>query len=172
MRWEALEYVLYVYLRLRVKLVGWPSDLVFTNLSSRALTGLGCLSRLVALWDAGALRLERVSDAEYAAALADPCACVPGPLHAGFREDFGRSDVGKRKHRPKSDPLGVRRGRYVREGPKSARVVSEEAERMAGIEGRELVEDPIMEFEFEAGESSKEGRGVGEELEEDPIEEW
>ncbi|PIL26635.1 hypothetical protein GSI_09555 [Ganoderma sinense ZZ0214-1] len=127
MRWELLEYVLYVYLKLRVQLVGWPGDLVFTNLSNPPLTGLGCISRLVALWDSGAMHFAPVTDAEYRAALEDPYSCAPGPLHRGFPENLGRCDIKKRKYRPKTDPLGLRVGRYIRNGPKSARVVSETA---------------------------------------------
>ena len=116
-----------------------------------------------------------VSDEEYLAAVKNPESCSPSPLHFGFAPDLGRCDIKKRKYRPKTDPLNLRKGRYVRNGPKSARRVSQMAERRA--EGRELSSDPITSFSDDEGPSTrKKARQVrrgrrGSELEEDPIEE-
>ncbi|KAM5536397.1 hypothetical protein V8D89_009936 [Ganoderma adspersum] len=121
-----------------------------------------------------------VTDEEYLAALKDPNTCSPSPLHFGIAPDLGRCDIKKRKYRPKTDPLNLRTGRYVRNGPKSARWVSQMAERRA--EGRELSSDPITSFSDDEGPAKRAGRRVrrrkpraelrGDELEEDPIEDW
>ena len=57
--------------------------------------------------------------------------CAPSPLHFGIAPNLGRCDIKKRKYRPKTDPLDLRQGRYVRNGPKSARLVSQMAEMRA-----------------------------------------
>ncbi|KAM5538897.1 hypothetical protein V8D89_007437 [Ganoderma adspersum] len=129
MRWTLGAYYKHVFLALRIKLVGWPPDVPFMNLSD--ITGLARISRIAALWESGEMHFEHVTDEEYLAALNSPCSCTPSPLHFGFAPDLGRSDIKKRKYRPKTDPLDLRRGRYVRNGPKSARWVSQMAEMRA-----------------------------------------
>ncbi|PIL33274.1 hypothetical protein GSI_04724 [Ganoderma sinense ZZ0214-1] len=174
MRWTLKAYFKYVYLALRLKLVGWPHDIPFMNLSD--ITGLTRISRIATLWESGRMYFAPVTDEEYLAALVDPLSCAPGPLHHGFAPDLGRCDIKKRKYRPKTDPLNLRQGRYIRNRPKSARWVSQMAERRA--EGRELSTDPIGSFSEDEGPSKRTGRGArrreirGVELEEDPIEEW
>ena len=173
MRWTLKGYWKYIYLALRLKLIGWPHDIPFMNLSD--ITGFARISRIATLWDSGQMYFAPVSDEEYLTALENPVSCSPSPLHFGFAPDLGRCDIKKRKYRPKTDPLNVRKGRYVRNGPKSARWVSQMAERRA--EGGELSSDPITSFSDEEG-SAKRGRRLrrlqarGVELEEDPIEEW
>ena len=174
MRWTLKGYWKYIYLALRLKLIGWPHDIPFMNLSD--ITGFARISRIATLWDSGRMYFAPVSDEEYLAALKNPVSCSPSPLHFGFAPDLGRCDIKKRKYRPKTDPLNLRKGRYIRNGPKSARWVSQMAERRA--EGRELSSDPITSFsDDEEGPSTRKrarwGMGPlrGRELEEDPIEE-
>ncbi|KAM5536333.1 hypothetical protein V8D89_010025 [Ganoderma adspersum] len=129
MRWTLWAYYKFVFLALRIKLVGWPHDVPFMNLSR--ITSLARISRIVALWETGKMHFAPVSDDEHRAALDHPESCAPGPLHFGFAPDLGRCDIKKRKYRPKKDPLDLRQGRYVRNGPKSARWVSQMAEARA-----------------------------------------
>ncbi len=129
MRWTLKPYRLYVYLALRLKLVGWPPDIPFMNLSN--ISGYERISRIAGLWASGAMHFAPVTDEEYLAALKTPLTCAPGPLHHGFAPYLGRSDIKKRKYRPKKDPLDLRQDRRVRNGPKSARWVSQMAERRA-----------------------------------------
>ncbi|KAM5536393.1 hypothetical protein V8D89_009932 [Ganoderma adspersum] len=48
MRWTLKAYLKYVFLALRIKLVGWPPDIPFMNLSD--ITGQARLSRITTLW--------------------------------------------------------------------------------------------------------------------------
>ena len=173
MRWTLRTYWKFVFLALRLKLVGWPPDIPFMNLSD--LSGFARISRIATLWDSGRMYFAPVSDAEYLAALNDPYSCAPAPLHCGLAPDLGRCDIKKRKYRPKTDPLNLRKGRYVRNGPKSARWVSQMAERRA--EGKELASDPITNFSDEESparkrQKTRQQRGELEPESEDPIEEW
>ncbi|PIL26961.1 hypothetical protein GSI_10099 [Ganoderma sinense ZZ0214-1] len=131
MRWTLKMYRLYVFLALRLKLVGWPTDIPFMNLSQ--ITGFDRISRIATLWASGQMHFEPVTDEEHRAALNNPLTCAPAPLHFGIAPYLGRSDIKKRKYRPKKDPLDLRQGRYVRNGPKSARWVSQMAERRADM---------------------------------------
>ncbi|PIL33229.1 hypothetical protein GSI_04679 [Ganoderma sinense ZZ0214-1] len=178
MRWTLKAYLKYVYLALCIKLVSWPHDIPFMNLSD--ITGLARISCIASLWESEQMYFAPITDKEYLAALANPNSCAPGPLHHGLAPNLGRCDIKKHKYRPKTDLLNLRKGRYVWNGPKSARWVSQMAERRAEVEGRELPSDPIMSFSNNEGPSSsrrtgrrarrQEIRGV--ELKEDPIEEW
>ncbi|KAM5533694.1 hypothetical protein V8D89_012661 [Ganoderma adspersum] len=177
MHWTLKAYLKHVFLALRIKLVGWPPDIPFMNLSD--ITGLARLSRITTLWESGRMYFAPVTDEEYLAALKNPLTCSPSPLHFGLAPDLGRCDIKKRKYRPKTDPLNLRKGRYIRNGPKSARLVSQMAERRA--EGRELASDPITSFSDDERRTKRARRRVrwqgqteirGDELEEDPIEEW
>ncbi|KAM5541992.1 hypothetical protein V8D89_004302 [Ganoderma adspersum] len=177
MRWTLKAYLKYVFLALRIKLVGWPPNIPFMNLSD--ITGLARLSRITTLWESGRMYFAPVTDEEYLAALENPLTCSPSPLHFGLAPDLGRCDIKKRKYRPKTDPLSLRKGRYIRNGPKSARLVSQMAERR--VEGRALRSDPITTFSNDERPAKKVRRRArrrqeaevrGDELEEDPIEEW
>ena len=128
MRWSLKLYVSRIYLGLRLKLVGWPDDIPFTNLSR--VTCWEPITRLVGLWDSRVLRFEPVSDDEAGAARRDPMSATPAVLHDGIPARLARSDVKKRRYRPKTNPLRLPY-RHPLDGPKSARWVSEDAERRA-----------------------------------------
>ncbi|KAI1785927.1 hypothetical protein LXA43DRAFT_1113043 [Ganoderma leucocontextum] len=51
MRWSVKAYCKFVFIRYRLRLVGWPHDVVFANLSK--VTGYERISRLFALWESG-----------------------------------------------------------------------------------------------------------------------
>lgn len=122
-------YCTRVVLRYSVKLVGWPDDIVFDNLSR--VTGKERISRLLALWKSGIMRFVPITDAAVLdAAMKDPLAVAPAVLHRGIPPKRHRSDLGKRHRRPKTNPLGLP-SRYPRDGPKSAEVVTDEAEARA-----------------------------------------
>ncbi|OJT04618.1 hypothetical protein TRAPUB_4666, partial [Trametes pubescens] len=82
------------------------------------------------LWNKGDLRFEPVSLIERQAALLDYRKAAPAPLYFTAPPKLGRSDLKARKHRLKKNPMGLP-GRYVRNGPKSAKWVTAAAERRA-----------------------------------------
>ncbi|EIW56736.1 uncharacterized protein TRAVEDRAFT_49554 [Trametes versicolor FP-101664 SS1] len=130
MRWTFERYFKFVYLAHGLQLVGWPAEIVWGNLSG--ITGRARIAHLLGLWHAGALRFERVSAAERAAALLDPRRAAPAPRYVRTPPKLGRSDLKARKPRPKTNPSG-KPGRHVRNGPKSAKWVTAAAERRAEL---------------------------------------
>ena len=131
MRWTVKDYCAHVYLKHRLKLVKWPEDVPFANLSK--ITGKARISRLHALWTDGVMRFEPVSNPEFDAAMLDPLCAAPSALHDGIPPRSTRCDVKKRRYRPRSNPLDLP-GRYVRNGPKSEVWVTDEAEARAEAE--------------------------------------
>lgn len=118
-----------VVLRYLVKLIGWPDDIVFDNLSR--VTGKERISRLLALWKSGAMRFVPITDAaELDAAMRDPLAVAPAVLHRGIPPKRRRSDQGKRRRRPKSNPNNLP-PRHPRDGLKSAETITDEVEAWA-----------------------------------------
>ena len=112
---------------------------------------------------------DQVTPAEASAAMVNPLAAAPTPCHYGIPPDLGRSDIKKHRYRPKTNPLNLP-GRYIRNGPKSARWVTAAAEARAEVAlGQELEEDPIEVYEEDRLERA--GRS-GEELVDDPIEDF
>lgn len=128
MFWTLDGYFKNVYLAHNLKLVGWPEELIWRNLSY--ITSFKRISFLVKLWNEGDLRFEPVSPIERQAALLDYRKAAPAPRYFTAPPKLGRSDLKARKHRPKKNPLGLP-GRYVRKGPKSAKWVTAAAERRA-----------------------------------------
>lgn len=77
------RYCTDVVLRYYVKLVGWPDDIVFDDLSR--ITGKERISRLLELWKSGSMRFVPVTDsAELDAARRDPLLVAPALLHRGI----------------------------------------------------------------------------------------
>lgn len=130
MWWTFDRYYKFVYLRYGLKLVGWPEEVIWRNLSD--ITGLARMSMLLELWQEGKLRFEPVTQAERDAAVLEPWRAAPAPRYFCTPPKLGRSDMKTRRHRPKKNPLG-KPGRYVRKGPKSAKWVTAAAERRAEL---------------------------------------
>ncbi|KAM5545550.1 hypothetical protein V8D89_000588 [Ganoderma adspersum] len=135
MHWSLAQYCKRIFIKYRLRLVGWPHDIVFTNLSD--VTGSERILRLFALWESGVLRFVPVDDDEVEAARRNPLTAAPGPLHLGLPRGWGRNDIGKRRRRPITDPDGTHTYRYVRDGPKTPRVVSGAADMRADREYEE-----------------------------------
>ncbi|KAI0702822.1 hypothetical protein C8T65DRAFT_579055 [Cerioporus squamosus] len=141
MRWTVKSYYLYVFLRYRIQLRGWPREIPFMNLSD--ITGWRRISLLSKRWKTGKMYFAPVSDAALEAAMKSPISVAPGPLNNGYAMDLGRSDIKKRRALPKDG----RPPRYVRNGPKSARLVTAAAE--ARAEKAMAEERAAMEVEEE-----------------------
>ncbi|EIW56767.1 uncharacterized protein TRAVEDRAFT_49588 [Trametes versicolor FP-101664 SS1] len=133
MAYAIKRYCTGVVLRYHVKLLGWPDDIVFDNLSR--ITGKERILRLLELWKSGAMCFVPITDpAELAAARRDPLLVAPALLHRGIPPKRYRSDLGKQRRRPKSNPSNLP-PRHPRDGPTSAETVTDEAEAMAELEG-------------------------------------
>ncbi|OJT03143.1 hypothetical protein TRAPUB_6279 [Trametes pubescens] len=134
MRWTVSGLCEDIYLKHCLKLVGWPEGVYFTDLSN--VTGLARISKLVSALRSGELTFEPISQAEYDAAKLNPLLAAPTHLNYGLTPNLGRDDIGKRRGSSKVDPE-VYPPRHVRDGPKSDKWVSKEAEERA-----ELPEEP------------------------------
>ncbi|KAI0349998.1 hypothetical protein OH77DRAFT_1431485 [Trametes cingulata] len=80
MRWTMLAYHQYVYVRRRAKLVGWPKDIPFTNLSS---LNKPVLLALLRRWRKGALRFLPVTETELMENARHPELVSPGMCSHG-----------------------------------------------------------------------------------------
>lgn len=179
MRWSLKAYLDDVFFGLDIQF-HWVPYLLFTNLSRH--TGLPRIMHITTLWETGVIYFAPVTDEEREAARRDPLSAAPGPLHLGLPEWYGRSDIKARRYRWKTNPFDLPY-RYERNGPKSAKTVSAEAEAAAEAEveaakERAMAEEceDIEEFsdDDERGELVRRecrARGAGE-LPSDPIEDW
>ncbi|EIW51259.1 uncharacterized protein TRAVEDRAFT_54721 [Trametes versicolor FP-101664 SS1] len=134
MRWTVSGLCEDIYLKHRLKLVGWPEGVYFTDLSD--VTGLARISKLMSALRSGDLTFEPISQAEYDAAKLNPLLAAPTHLNYGLTPNLGRNDIGKRRGSSKVDPERYP-PHHVRDGPKSDKWVSKEAEARA-----ELPEEP------------------------------
>ncbi|EIW59486.1 uncharacterized protein TRAVEDRAFT_28632 [Trametes versicolor FP-101664 SS1] len=77
------RYSTRVVLQCHAKLIGWPDDIVFDNLSR--ITGKERILRLLELWKSGAMCFVPITDpAELDAARKDPLSVAPALLHRGI----------------------------------------------------------------------------------------
>ncbi|EIW51156.1 uncharacterized protein TRAVEDRAFT_54838 [Trametes versicolor FP-101664 SS1] len=82
MAYTAKRYCTTIVLQYRIKLVGWPDDIVFDDLSR--IAGGERISRLLALWKSGSMHFVPLTDpAELDAAKKDPLLVAPARLHRG-----------------------------------------------------------------------------------------
>ena len=116
MRYSVLSYSRYVFRRYLLRLVGWPDDVLFANLSE--VTGAERLLRLLALLEENVLDFVPVGVAEANMAMYNPLYAAPAALHHGIPEKLGRNDVKKRRQRPVTNPMN-RPYKRVRNDPKT-----------------------------------------------------
>ncbi|KAI0629958.1 hypothetical protein C8Q77DRAFT_279881 [Trametes polyzona] len=143
MHWTVRGYFRKIYVEYGLELIGWPGDLPFADLSDPGLTGFGPISRLFVLWETGELRFVPAPLSRAERERRDPLDVAPCRINGGLPPSLGRSDLKKRRERKKVD---VERfpPRYVRNGPKSAEWVTEEAEARAEQDPDDS--DPIEDF--------------------------
>ncbi|PIL36510.1 hypothetical protein GSI_00199 [Ganoderma sinense ZZ0214-1] len=136
MRWSLQKYLDEIFFGLGIRFA-WVRYLLFANLSKH--TGLARIMHITTLWNAGVIYFARVTPEERETTLHDLLSAAPGPLHLGLPEWYGRSDIKACRYRPITNPLGLPY-KYERNGPKSAKTVSDEAEVAAEAEVREAKE--------------------------------
>ncbi|OBZ70743.1 hypothetical protein A0H81_09266 [Grifola frondosa] len=148
MYWTPHAYRKYVVQRHRVKLVGWPKSLRFCNLSF-VRGGNNTLRLLYNLWTDGTMRFERLSGNEQHEDLempGDPLQYAAAQPHPAIR--MQRSDVGKHRMRPITNPLGLPLRRMRLTGAKSLPMVPDEwDDEIESFSDEEL--DRAMEDEIE-----------------------
>ncbi|KAH9886902.1 hypothetical protein C8Q73DRAFT_675122 [Cubamyces lactineus] len=146
MRWTVKGYYHKIYVEYGLELVGWPPDEVFADLSE--LTGSRRISMLFNLWKAKILTFQCVGLSKAERSARRPEDVAPSPRNAGVPPKLGRSDLKKRYGRKKVDPVRFP-PRYVRNGPKSSKWVTAEAEARAarGDDGGHGQEDPLDPIE-------------------------
>lgn len=131
MRWTLLSFRDGVAIPLEVILRGWPVKFPFMNLSDAGSLSMKGMRKLLKLLQATPPKLYfvKATAEQLAAARLDPASVCPGPLFPAPPRNFGYSNIGRATRRVRRDDNGVViPDRYVRDGPKSAKEVSDEAE--------------------------------------------
>lgn len=153
MYWTPSRYYNCVLSRYRYRLVGWPPDAFFGNLSDLR-GGLHLFDELLFRWHHGILHWVTISDAEFCKL--DKVHAIPGvPLPQMPRA--GRNDLKKARFRPLTNPMSLPL-RRPRLGPKSDKFVCEDLEA-----GSSCSADMVDEIEEE---------DIVPTVEDDPIEDW
>ena len=115
------DYIDSVVLQHGYKLVGWPRDVVFQNLSD-IYGGMSTLTYLESLWKSGDLKFVPITEDERIAAGLDAKLLAPAPHCAHRKRPGGRADIGRARYRYKTNPhnLPLRR---PKNGPKTPKRV-------------------------------------------------
>ncbi|KAH9918889.1 uncharacterized protein BXZ73DRAFT_105045 [Epithele typhae] len=129
MRWTLERFAKHIFVKHRLRLIGWPHGTKFGNLSENA-TSLNELIGLHRLWDRGDLRFERVGIEEAEAARAN-CRLV-GPTPFVLPRGGSRADEGERRD-PGVVEFGMWRRRMSCMVTKSQREITWEDEEEAEL---------------------------------------
>ncbi|TBU36882.1 hypothetical protein BD309DRAFT_975054 [Dichomitus squalens] len=124
MFWTFEDYIESVVLKHGHKLIGWPCDIPFGNLSY-VHGGVDVLTRLDTLWTSGALKFIPITEDERIAASVDPYQLAPAPKCAHRKSQGGREDIGCARPRPKTNPYNLAL-RHPKNGPKTPKYVPAE----------------------------------------------
>lgn len=116
-----------IFLAYGAKLIGWPADIEFINPSDMK-NPTAKVRALLDAWADGTMRWAWASQDEFIAGLYDIRSACPGPHFPNPIPKGGRNDVGKRRARASDAEADKYPPRFVRDGPKSFRFVSEEME--------------------------------------------
>ncbi|RDX39740.1 hypothetical protein OH76DRAFT_1394642 [Lentinus brumalis] len=132
MWWMLTSFQKHVVLRYGVLLLGWPPDIPFMSFSP----GHGCpcmadlrqLLSLLAAEPQPRMNFVRATPGQLHAARIDAAAAAPGPVFPAPvpLPYVGRSNIGRRRGVHRGTDSSVISPRYIRDGPTSAKVISEE----------------------------------------------
>ncbi|TFK77836.1 hypothetical protein K466DRAFT_508041, partial [Polyporus arcularius HHB13444] len=129
MRWGLLPFRDHVAVPLAVLLRGWPPEFPFDNLSNKGAPGMKALRRLLQLLEASPPQLYfvRATAEELCAAQADAASVCPGPLFPAPAPGpkLGYDSIGRQRRVARVVDGTVVPPRYLRDGPKCAKVVSD-----------------------------------------------
>ncbi|KAM5540267.1 hypothetical protein V8D89_006086 [Ganoderma adspersum] len=124
MYWTLEDYIESVVLQHGLKLVGWPLDIPFQNLSN-IRGGAPVLTHLEHRWESGILRFVRITEDERRAASCDAKQLAPAPKYAQRKHPGGREDIGRGRYRYKTNPYNLPL-RHPKTGPKTPKYVPAE----------------------------------------------
>ncbi|RDX39806.1 hypothetical protein OH76DRAFT_1490821 [Lentinus brumalis] len=132
MQWTVMSFCEKVFLRFGIKLVGWPPHIPFQNLSDGPVT-VDDIRELIGLCERDSarpsepakLRFVAATPEELRAARSDATRACPGPLFPPASPSHGYDNIGRRALRLDEDGRPTQ-PRYERNGPKSAKVISDE----------------------------------------------
>ena len=115
-----------VVLRYLVILIGWPPEIPFCDLSTAGAPTAQQMRKLLKLITTRKLYFARATPGQLRIAGLAAGGIAPGPLcHKALpHPNLGRSDIGRQKAKYDSEGNAVV-PRYVRDGPKSAKMVEE-----------------------------------------------
>ena len=124
MFWTLEDYIKSVVLQHGYKLVGWPRDVPFMNLSD-VHGGVSMLISLEHLWDSGDIKFVPITEDERIAASSDAKRLAPARHCAHRKRPGGREDIGRARYRYKTNPhnLPLRR---PKKGPKTPKRVPDD----------------------------------------------
>ncbi|TFK80534.1 hypothetical protein K466DRAFT_447760, partial [Polyporus arcularius HHB13444] len=113
---------------LEVVLVGWPVKYSFANLSNKGAPGMKALRAMLILLQATPPQLYfvKATEDQLRAARFDARSICPGPLFPAPEPRLGNDNIGKRLKIWRSDNGVVIPPRHVRDGPKSAKKITDE----------------------------------------------
>ena len=129
MCWKVTLFRDHVVIRYGVLLVGWPADVPFWNLSNEGAAGvdqlrdiLDCLTA-----DPPQIYFTRATEKQLRMARLTSGGLLPSTLHPEYPPlpNLGRSNIGRRHTRYDEDGNKIT-PRFVRDGPKSAKMIEEE----------------------------------------------
>ncbi|KAI1783734.1 hypothetical protein LXA43DRAFT_902946 [Ganoderma leucocontextum] len=124
MYWTLEDYIESVVLQHGVKLIGWPPDIPFQNLSN-IRGGAPVLTHLEHLWESGILKFVRITEDERLAASLNAKHLAPAPKCAHRKCPGGREDIGRGRYRYRTNPYGLPL-RHPKTGPKTPKYVPAE----------------------------------------------
>ncbi|KAM5531125.1 hypothetical protein V8D89_013083 [Ganoderma adspersum] len=124
MYWTLEDYIESVVLQHGVKLVGWPPDIPFRNLSNIP-GGVSVLTHLEHRWESGILKFVRITEDERRAASLHPELLAPAPKYAKRKQPGSREDIGRGRYRYKTNPYNLAL-RHPKTGPKTPKYVPAE----------------------------------------------
>ncbi|KAI0695218.1 hypothetical protein C8T65DRAFT_833235 [Cerioporus squamosus] len=138
MRWTLLSFRDRVAVPLEVVLHGWPPEFPFMNLSRTGHVSMKAMRKLLELLQAKPPQLYfvKATPEQLHAAHLNPASVCPGPLFPAPAPNFGYSNIGRRPvQHDKKTGVAIPH-RYVRNGPKSAKEVSDEVSAAVDAEVR------------------------------------
>ncbi|KAI0692303.1 hypothetical protein C8T65DRAFT_745205 [Cerioporus squamosus] len=130
MHWGLLPFRDSVAVPLGVLLIGWPAEYSFANLSSKGAPGMKALHKLLQLLEAKPPKLYfvKATEEQLRTARFDAASICPGPLFPAPEPRLGYDNIGKRVKIRRTNSGTVIPPRHVRDGPKSAKKISDELE--------------------------------------------
>ncbi len=130
MRWKAAQFHQWLYLKRRIRMVGWRKlGIPFGNLSTRP----GGRQTLIEIWNAlqsGELYFVKVDDEERSQHVIDVDGVAPGPFDEADRghHHSGRSDVKKSREDHGTGLPVSKKAKHRPRGPKSQKFIDSDSD--------------------------------------------